>query len=350
MSRYSPTVLPRATDYTDFSGALLNAFQRHRELNRQKVLEERQDQQYAQGQEEYDYRKAQRPREEARQAEADAVREAQMHDAGFRRADEVEHVAQQGAPVTGALVRDLQGQAVQPVDPRYERYSGDLYRDPNETPLARELRKQQAVFSQVHAAEPDDYPEYVQGLDYTKELQGVLAANRARERDQARDQAAAARDETRAREQRALEEYRQGQITKRSGAGGGGRLGGGRGPGGLTRNEALNQARDLLTTTDPETLKTTRPDADTIRALADELYEGRRGPTAQGDVGEISPVGGGVYRAAPVQASPPARTTAAQDPGGVHADSAALVARATDAQLRAAGYNDQEIAQMRGGR
>lgn len=185
MSRYSPTVRPY--EGPDMGQMLAQAFITHRQLKRQKALEERQDQQFANEQEEHQYRVSQRAEDEKRRTQQDAVQSAELHDQGFRTLDEADRVAQAPAPVTGALVRDLKGNALEPIDPRYEKH-GALLRDPDATPLAREMRKQQQVFSQVQQADPDDYPAFVPGLDYTKELGTVLQANRTRERDEAQAQ------------------------------------------------------------------------------------------------------------------------------------------------------------------
>lgn len=138
MSRFTPTVLPEPVDYGAAIADGINAFVRAR----------RQRQTDQDRQEERQFRREDRTNQAEDRQTNELLRAIELRKNGIVAGDHVEHTSRP-APVTGAVVRNLQGQEVPPVDARYTRLGEangtTYYEDPNLTPEGQISRLGQAL-------------------------------------------------------------------------------------------------------------------------------------------------------------------------------------------------------------
>lgn len=199
MSRFSPSVLPQGPR-RDIGDDLLSGLE-------QAELHRRQKRTDAQAAEDRTYELEQRgqasedrARQLRRQGIADSVAAAERHSAGFRTGDQVER-ASRPDPVTGNVVRDLEGREVRPPHERYQRH-GELYLDPDATPDAMRRRRVAAALQEMPDLGPGERALFAEDPD--------LIEDRLQHGYNVR------RDEERNTRQTERDRFIQGQITSRS--------------------------------------------------------------------------------------------------------------------------------------
>lgn len=275
MSRFSPQVQER--EGPDLGAMITQAFMQHRQQKRQDADDAFTEK--ARARTEHGWQRQDEDREQN-----EAVEAASRYDAGFRRRDQVQTTTD--APgMAGVAVRGLDGQALARPADRYERF-GELYRDPDATPQGIERRRNRAAYD---ALDPSTRGAYADGVDYLGQIGEQLKFNRDLKGDDhetANDLKVVGVEQT-GREriaginnaaELARTQYVQSREDARHSTPAGGAGGAnGRGPGGLTRNEAFLRAQGLATRRVDGEIETTMTTPEIID-LADKLYDDTYAP------------------------------------------------------------------------
>lgn len=269
MSRFSPQVQERETP--DIGAMITQAFMAHRQQKKQDADDAFTEEARA------------RARTGWQQADEDrsqneAIEAAERYDAGFRTRDQVDTTTD--APgMHGVAVRGLDGAPLERPADRYQRF-GDVYRDPDATPEGiRRQRNRQAY----EALDPASRGAYAEGADYLGQIGEQFKFNRdVRLEDHKTDNDLKVEgvQQTGRKELAGINNgasmarvqvQESGANTRHNTPGAGSNR---PGPGGLTRDQALDQARALSTYKDEQGNETYSRDEPGMIDLADQLFNG----------------------------------------------------------------------------